>query len=236
MPSDTDFESTLEAKTVTYLEQLVDCTERLPTLLTAYAEEDEYEAIIDQIEAAETDCDQTRRDITALIANAGTREIGLLNTPINLNQSALLDFYKQLDVVANHTERIAQELAMLQPAPTNDSYEQFREMAVLIVEMTQVLSDVVERFISGLARNDASETLTDEIETIRALESNCDTARNDVIATAFSSDVPQPLVYRELAVLLDELANTIEDLTDRITVISSEEPGIVTETSPDHTD
>jgi len=43
-------------------------------------------------------------------------------------------------------------------------------------------------------------------------------------------------VYRELAVLLDELANTIEDLTDRITVISSEEPGIVTETSPDHTD
>ena len=236
MSSDADFESTLESKTVTYLDQLADCTERLPTLLTAYAEGREYEPIIDQIEAAENDCDQTRREITALIANAGTREIGLLNTPINLNQSALLDFYKQLDVVANHTERIAQELSMLQPAASNNSYEQFQEMATLIVEMTEVLNDVVERFITGLARNNASETLTDEIETIRALESKCDTARNDVIATAFSSDLPQPLVYRELAVLLDELANTIEDLTDRITVISSEEPGIVTEASLDQTD
>ncbi|ERH08010.1 MAG: hypothetical protein J07HN4v3_00375, partial [Halonotius sp. J07HN4] len=49
----------------------------------------------------------------------------------------------------------------------------------------------------------------------------------------FESDLAQPLVYRELAVLFDELANTIEDLTDRITVISSDEPGIVTEGDPD---
>jgi len=32
---------------------------------------------------------------------------------------------------------------------------------------------------------------------------------------------------------LDELANTIEDLTDRIVVIASKEPGIVTDTDPD---
>ena len=233
MSPHTDFGATLESQTETYLGKLTECTDLLPTVLTAYADGEEYAATTTQIEEIESECDQLRREITASIANADSKEIGLLNTPINLNQSALLDFYKQLDVVANHTERIAQELGMVQPEPANDSYDQLQEMAALIVEMTDVLSDVVARFITGLARNKSTETLVAEIEQIRTLESRCDIARNEVIATAFESDLAQPLVYRELAVLFDELANTIEDLTDRITVISSDEPGIVTEGDPD---
>jgi len=232
MPNSTAFGATLESQTETYLAKLASCTDLLPTALTAYADGEAYAATTTQIEEIESECDQLRRDITASIANADSREIGLLNTPINLNQSALLDFYKQLDVVANHTERIAQEIGMLQPEPANDSYDKLQEMAALIVEMTEILDDVVTRFIAGLARNESTETLVDEIEQIRTLESKCDTARNEVIATAFESDLAQPLVYRELAVLLDELANTIEDLTDRITIISTAEPGLVTEGDP----
>jgi uncharacterized protein Yka (UPF0111/DUF47 family) len=100
--------------------------------------------------------------------------------------------------------------------------------------MTAVLGDVVEGFVHGLARSGATETLTEGIETIRGLESECDGLRNDAIETAFADDaVDQPLVYRELAILLDELANTIEDLTDRMVVIASKEPGIVTEADPE---
>ncbi|OYR81898.1 hypothetical protein DJ84_11850, partial [Halorubrum ezzemoulense] len=105
-----------------------------------------------------------------------------------------------------------------------------REMADRIAEMTDVLADVVEGFVRGLARADATETLAEGIESIRALESECDDLRNDAIETAFADgSIDQPLVYRELAILLDELANTIEDLTDRIVVIASKEPGIVTD-------
>ena len=116
------------------------------------------------------------------------------------------------------------------------SYDHLREMAAVIVEMTAELSDVVARFIRSLARTNATETLTDGIERIRDFESQCDTIRNDAIKSAFEHDVEDPLVYREFAVLLDELANTIEDLTDQITVISSEEPGITTEANPDSGD
>ncbi|ERH08011.1 MAG: protein of unknown function DUF47, partial [Halonotius sp. J07HN4] len=122
MTTNKAFGATLESQTETYLGKLTECTDLLPTVLTAYADGEEYATTTTQIEEIESECDQLRRDITASIANADSQEMGLLNTPINFNQSALLDFYKQLDLVANHTERIAQEIGMLQPEPANDSY------------------------------------------------------------------------------------------------------------------
>lgn len=231
--AEADFGTMLESRTATYLDGLAACNALLPDLLDEYAAGGETDDILAEIEAAESEADDVRRSITASIANADSRDIGLLSTRIKFNQSALLDFYKELDVVANHTERIAQELTMMRPSPAVDSYDSLREMAALIVEMTDELVDVVDRFIRGLARSDATETLTAGVDRIRELESECDDRRNDAIRSAFQSDVDQPLVYRELAVLLDELANTIEDLTDRMTVISSEEPGIVTEADPE---
>lgn len=236
MTAETGFSGTLESQTATYLDQLTLCSTYLPDLLDAYASDSETTEVVETIERTESECDDIRRSITALIANADSQDIGLLSTRIKFNQSALLKLYKDLDIIANHTERIAQELTMIQPSPKVDSYDQLREMAAVIVEMTDELSGVVVRFIRSLARTNASETLIDGIERIRDFESQCDTIRNDVIKSAFENDVQDPLVYREFAVLLDELANTIEDLTDQITVISSEEPGIITETDPDSED
>lgn len=236
MTSETGFSGTLESQTERYLEELTLCSTYLPELLKAYASGSETAQVVEKIERTESECDNIRREITALISNADSQEIGLLSTRIKFNQSALLTFYKDLDIVANHTERIAQELTMIRPAPDVDSYDGLREMAAVIVEMTTELSDIVERFVRSLARTNATETLTDGIERIRDFESQCDSLRNDVIENAFENDVDDPLVYREFAVLLDELANTIEDLTDQITVISSEEPGIVTEADPDSPD
>lgn len=233
MTTDTDFGASLESRTAAYCDRLGDCAALLPELFDHYANDGEYRETVERIESIESECDQRRRSITAAITNADAKEIGLLNTRINHNQSALIDFVNELDVVANHTERIAQELEMMQPDPDAAAFERLAAMADPIVEMTDVLSDVTERFIHGLARSDATETLTDGIEAIRELESRCDELRNDAITTAFETGVDQPLVYRELAVLLDELANTMEDLTDRIIIITSEESGIITEVDPD---
>jgi uncharacterized protein Yka (UPF0111/DUF47 family) len=234
MPTDADFGERLEAKTVAYLGRIDDCVALLPRAFEEYASEGDYRETGNEIAAIESDCDDLVREIRGVITNAGPDDIGLLNTRINFNESALLDFYTELDVVANHTERIVQEVVMMRPAADVDPFRDMREMAARIVEMTAVLADVVERFVHGLARSDATETLTEGIESIRALESECDGLRNDAIETAFADDaIGEPLVYRELAILLDELANTIEDLTDRIVVIASKEPGIVTEGTPD---
>ncbi|WP_128905433.1 DUF47 domain-containing protein [Halorubrum amylolyticum] len=234
MPTDADFGERLETQTAGYLDRIDDCVALLPRALDEYASDGQYRETVDEIAALESECDDRVREITGVITNAGPDDIGLLNTRINFNESALLDFYKELDVVANHTERIGQEVVMMRPDADGDSFRDMQEMAARIVEMTAVLGDVVERFVRGLARSDATETLTEGIEAIRGLESECDELRNDAIATAFADDaVDQPLVYRELAILLDELANTIEDLTDRIVVIASKEPGIVTEADPE---
>ncbi|OTF02116.1 DUF47 domain-containing protein [Halorubrum sp. SD612] len=230
MTTDADFGERLETRTVAYLDRIDDCVALLPRALDAYATDGAFDETADEIAAVESECDDLVRGLTALITEAGPDDIGLLNTRINFNESALLDFYNELDVVANHTERIVQEVAMMRPAAGVEPFDDMREMAERIAEMTVVLADVVEGFVRGLAHADATETLAEGIEAIRALESECDELRNDAIETAFADDaIDQPLVYRELAVLSDELANTIEDLTDRIVVIASKEPGIVTD-------
>jgi hypothetical protein len=234
MSTDGGFGKRLETQTEAYLDRIDDCVRLLPTALEAYAVDGSCRETADRIAELESECDDRVRELTGSITNAGPDDIGLLNTRINFNESALLDFYKTLDVVANHTERIVQEVAMMRPPADVDPFRDMRKMADRIVEMTATLADVVTDFVRGLARSDAERTLTAGIERIRELESECDELRNEAIATAFAAaDIDQPLVYRELAILLDELANTIEDLTDRIVVIASKEPGIVTEADPD---
>ena len=234
MVTDGDFGERLETQTDAYLERIHDCVRLLPVALEAYATTDEHAETAAEIGTIESECDERVRELTAVITNAGPDDIGLLNTRITFNESALIDLYKTLDVVANHTERIVQEVVMMRPPADVEPFADMHEMADLIVEMTATLESVVGDFVRGLTQSDITRTLVDDIETIRELESACDELRNDAIATAFADEsIDAPLVYRELAILLDELANTIEDLTDRMIVIASTEPGIVTEADPD---
>lgn len=233
MPTDADFGDQLESKTDAYLDRLNDCVRLLPEILDEYAADGEYRDTLDRIQTIESECDRLNRNITALITNANPDNIGLLNTRINFNESALLEFYKNVDVVANLTERIAQELVMMQPSHDTDCFQGLQEMAEQIASMTTTLEDVVERFVHNLCNTYESDTLTDEIQSVRDMESRCDEIRNDVITTAFSDDgIDQPLMYREFAILLDELANKMEDITDQIVIIASKEPGIITEADP----
>ena len=234
MATDGDFGERLETQTDAYLERIHDCVRLLPVALEAYETTDDPAETVAEIGTIESECDERVRELTAVITNAGPDDIGLLNTRITFNESALIDLYKTLDVVANHTERIVQEVVMMRPPADVEPFADMREMADLIVEMTAALESVVGDFVRGLTQSDVTRTLVDDIETIRGLESACDERRNDAIATAFADEsIDAPLVYRELAILLDELANTIEDLTDRMIVIASTEPGIVTEADPD---
>lgn len=233
MAADAGFGEQLEAQTDAYLEPFSDCIRLLPDLLDQYAAGEEYSETVERIQALESDCDRRNREIVALITNADPKDMGVLNTQINYNQSALVEFYKTVDVVVNVTERIAQELEMMQPAYDNKCFEGLREMAEEVAETTATMEEVVGRFVHGLGTLGGSDTLTDEIKAIRDMESRCDEIRNDVISTAFSDDrIEQPLMYREFAILLDELANQMEDITDQIIIVASEAPGIVTEDGP----
>jgi len=229
----TPFGDQLESQTAPYLERLTDCVSLLPVVLEEYAARDAYLETVEDIQTLESKCDEMIRSLTGLITNAGPEDMGLLDTRIDFNEAALLALYKDIDVVANLTERIVQELVMMQPPHENDCFRGLQAMATEIVSMTITLEDVVTRFVTAICNTYESDTLIDEIEDIRARESRCDELRNDVITTAFSDDeIESPLLWREFAILFDDLANKIEDITDQIIIIASNEPGIVTEADP----
>lgn len=234
MPSDTDFGVRLHRQTTEYLDRLGDCVDRLPVLLDEYEPGGDYGDIVAEIQAIESDCDRMLREITGYVTEAGPEDIGLLNTRITQNEAALIELYGTVDTVANLTERIAQELQMIEPPTDNECFRGLREMADEIVGMTGTLTDLVDRFVDDLRHAEGSDSLGEEIAAIRAAESRCDDLRNGVITTAFDDEsIGQPLLFREFAILFDDLANTIEDVTDQVVIVASEEQGIATDPDPD---
>jgi len=234
MPAGANFSQQLESHTDAYLDSFQDGIDLLPELLAQYAAGDDYNETIESIEDFESDCDDRNLAIVALITNADPIDMGKLNTRINYNQSALVEFYRTVDVVVNITERIAHEIDMMQPPHDNVCFEGLQQMADEIADTTAVLAEIVDRFVHDLGTYEASDTLTDEIQAVRNMESRCDELRNDVIATAFADDsIDQPLMYRELAILFDDLANQMEDITEEIIIVASNAPGIVAEEGPD---
>jgi len=227
------FGEELESQTETYLDRLADCISLLPELLDQYRTDGDYRETLDEIQEIESECDRLNRDINGTITNAGPDDIGLLNSRVHFNASSLVSFYGTLDVIANLTERIGQELLMIQPDHDNACFERMYEMAESAAAGMEPLADVVGRFIHSLSTTDESDTLTDEINAVRRMESECDELRNEIITTAFDGAVDEPLLYREFAILLDKLANNMEDVTDQVIVIASNEPGIVTEPDPE---
>ncbi len=233
MPPDVDFGEQLEAHTTDYLDRFEDCVTLLPELFDQYAAGEPTAETVERIETLESDCDDIIHDINGAITNAGPGEMGLLNSRIHYNASALLEFYKNLDTVANLAERIADELVIVNPPHDNECFEGLHELAEHTIEAVTVLEEVVAQFIHALCTTDASVSLVDGIDRVSEIESICDDIRNGVIEQAFADDaIEQPLVYREFAILLDELHNTMEDVTDQIIIIASNEQGIVTEPKP----
>ncbi len=234
MAADSTFGDELDGQTEAYLDRLTDCVALLPEVLGQYATGGDDESTFETIGAIESECDRLNREINGTITNSGPDEIGLRSSRVHFNASALIGFYGELDVLANHTERIAQELLMIRPAHDNACFAGLHEMGEEIAGALDAIKTVVVDFVHAMSWTDASADLTAEIETVREMESRCDELRNTVISTAFADDdIDQPLLYREFAILFDELANTMEDITDQVVIIASNEPGITTEPKPE---
>ena len=235
MATPDDFGTRLESMTDAYLSDITACMEALPTFLHAYQEDRDHESILTEIETLESQCDQHNQRITRFITDATPRDIGLLNTRINFNESALLDFFNTIDVIVNHTERFAQEVHMMKPASEADVFADLESIAVDIVQMITQFTQLVMEFIAGLTTGEDATELGDHIREIKQIESRCDHARNNIIQTVFEEPrQTEPLIYRELATLLDKVPNTIEDVGDQILIIANDEPNMMTDITDRH--
>jgi uncharacterized protein Yka (UPF0111/DUF47 family) len=232
MASDTAeaFETRFRSQTETYLESIDACVASLPRLIDQYAAEDpSYRRTVERIHAIESDCDETNRRISTLIANADVDELGLGLTNLHLNTGTTIDLYQQLDEIANTAERFAAELDAIEPPRSAACLDVLHEMADTAARTTPVLARTVTDYIEVLCDPYASATLGADITRIRAAESDCDDLRTDAIAAAFDGDVPVPVVYREFANILDAVVDAMEDVADRIVWVTGSESRVAVE-------
>lgn len=222
--SDVSFESRLDSLTKRYLQTTRECVHLLPELLSVYADGGEYRAIAREIRTLETECDKTNREIRRLFSNATAEDFGLRNTRIYLNLHQILETYQRIDTVANAVERIADELVTIRPPRVEPYFGQFEEMATYATTAVDALEEMMAAFTLSLREGGRTETIGEAIHVIREAESSCDTSRNDLLEDVFGDEsVERPLLYREFALLFDRLVDAIEDVTDHLVLVASDE-------------
>lgn len=233
---DPRFDDRIVSRTEEYLDRIAECVGLLSRLLETYlAEGDDEtttgtESVVASITTLESDCDRLKRDVSGRITNADAAEIGLLNARIHLNSSQVLDLYQRLDAIPNVTERIAEELATIEPSREPACFDRYAEMAEYAIRGMEALSEAVSRYVRLLRSPTRSGSIAAEIATVRGVESAVDELRNEVVEAAFAEGaIDRALVHREFALRFDALCDAMEDVTDTLVLVSSTESWITTE-------
>lgn len=217
------FDRRLETLTETFVERVADCLEYLPALVDRYADGEPYVEDVQRVQALESECDRTYREVSALVATATERDLGIRLTGVYLNRDQLLELFRRLDEVANATERFASDLAAIEPPRLEAPLDGLREMAELATEGMQYLENAVTDLVRALCNPDEVAPVADVVESIRRTESAVDELRDGVVSVAFERESHAvALVYRELALLLDGVLDAMEDTTDLMFVVDGD--------------
>jgi uncharacterized protein Yka (UPF0111/DUF47 family) len=232
---DTTVGDRIVAGTEQYVSRVERCVTLVSELLEGYVEGGPYRETAERIRTLESECDHAGRRVSAAITTASAEQVGLRNSRVHINSPQVVSLFQTLDEVANAAEQVAEELLTVRP-PTGIPFDQLRGMADCATEAVAALAGAVIAFVRALCDPSDSVILVDEVEAVRESESACDRLRNDAVATAFD-DAPtaEALLYREFALLLDGLLDAMEDVTDRIVLISSNESWVRTQADRDPT-
>ena len=216
------FEDRFLSTTAAYLDQIEECVLALPDLLSEYEADGAYRKTATRIGDIEGTCDLTQRRIGAQIAAADAQDLGIRLSRLHLNTGPTIELVQLLDEIPNTAERFADELVAIRPSLAPRTAEQLQSMAACAVEAMAALRNVVRAYVRLLVNQTQSDDLRQEITQVRRLESTCDDLRNDLVTAAFGDAAAEdPMLDREFALMLDTLADTMEDVTDRIILVSS---------------
>jgi len=239
MQTDTSdqFEGRLRAQTTAYLDQLEACVGQLPPVLSRYAANDDYEDAVERIVELESACDQTNRQLSALVSNATVGEYGVELSRLYLNSNQTIELFQRLDEIANAAEQFGLDIITTTPSRSSDCLDLLFAMANIAARTISTLRTTVKAYVRMLCEPEKSVSVIEEVQTVRTAETDCDEFRTDCIEAAFDADSTRSaLVYRELALGLDSVVDTMEDVTDHMILssnsrswISLEPTGVATE-------
>lgn len=226
----------LRTDTIRFLDSIEACVDALPDLLERYADGDDVTDLVDEIRAHESDCDDAARHLGALIVNADASDLGIRLTRVHLHSGRTIGLFQRLDEIPNTVEQLAEELAAIAPAPAPECLAILAEMASIARDALIALRNAVVGYVEMLCDPTETHSIAADVEEIRALESDVDRLRNDAITAAFRLDGRDALVYRELALLVDAVVDTMEDVTDHMILIAGNRSWIELEPLTDDPD
>lgn len=213
------FADEVQSRTATYLDQVDAATSHLPDALDAYGSDpDSFVASVDRLNARESECDATLRDLMALLGDSLPPNY----TEVYLRADDVVQLYRRVDAIPNHAEQFVRQLASMEPSVTADTVSTFREMGSLIVEGTTLLTDITVAYVDHLVTSGDRVAIADDVETIVALESACDAHKYEGIQRAFEGcDTADALVVRELLLALDSAMDAVEDAAEYLLAMQS---------------
>jgi uncharacterized protein Yka (UPF0111/DUF47 family) len=207
----------LEVTTQQYLDQISNCVGGLPEIIRAYEAGTDYQSVSTRIQRLESACDRTKLELGRLVTSADGKDLGVRLTWVHRHADRMLELYGHLDTIANVAEQFAEELIAITPKRQTECLDGLARMSELAVAAMSDLAHVIEEFLHALCRPKYEPSITEGVSTIRAIEGESDTVRNRVLEAAFDDEHDSDAVaYRQLAVLLDGVLDTMEDVTDQI--------------------
>ncbi|MFC6732627.1 MULTISPECIES: DUF47 domain-containing protein [unclassified Haladaptatus] len=202
-----------------FMDGIRECVTCLETTLDAYP--DDWDRVRDSVlrlSAREAQCDRTGRRVQTLVGRRQSPNF----TGLYLRADDFVEYVDDVDRIANHAERFANELLAIQPDIPDVVHEGLREMAELTVEATVALVNATTHYVESLCNPTLNPTLPTVEEDIRTLEVTCDEKQYDLLSTIFDPGASvNALVLRELLFALDDVTNAVEDALDQLLYMST---------------
>lgn len=213
------FADEIRTRTDTYLQQVEATTAHLPDAVDAYGENaDAFVAAVDRLSTQESECDATLRDLSTLLGESLPPNY----TDVYLRADDVVRLYGCLDAIPNRVERFARELASMRPELPSAVRDAFGEMAALLVEGTVILTDLADAYVESLVTSGDPIVVADEVETIVALETECDAYKYEALKAVFAEcETADALLARELLLALDAAMDAVEDAAEHLLSMQS---------------
>jgi uncharacterized protein Yka (UPF0111/DUF47 family) len=198
----------VRAHTVRYVEAVVDCVALLVPALRRYQSAGTLGDLVSAIDDAESACDRWRRELARTLASMPPAFTGGTVT-----SGQLLQFFHQVDAVANRSERA---VAMLDATgPPLDDVPRLVKLGERTREAAEELAVATVAYVEALPEGDTG-AVTDSVERVATLEEECDEIRQTVVRSAFEGDQTAALLVREAVLILESVTDAAEDAADTL--------------------
>jgi len=207
-----EYTADVAEKTTAYLTAVEDCLVLLPQALAVYDDTPAFTETAVELGAQESACDDHRRRLRGAVGRAGPE-----STALYLRGAELTELFTMVDAVPDATESFVQDLDAMSPTLTETTARRLEDIAALACQANELLTQAIDAYVHALVTDDSAPPITDAIERITDLESQCDHYRNEIVSQAFDrQSTADALVRRKLVQSLDAVPNAIEDAADQL--------------------